>query len=882
MKFPKAFLEELRARLPVSQVAGAKVALKRAGREFKGLSPFTKEKSPSFTVNDAKQFWHDFSSNKHGDIFGFVMETEGVTFPEAVERLAGLAGLALPKVSEEEEQASMRRASLRELVEEAARFYREALAGDGAGHARAYLRERGVDEPIRDRFLLGYAPAGGRALKDHLTAAGAALEDLEEAGLISIAEGSTAFRDRFIDRLIFPILDLRGRPVAFGARAMKADQQPKYLNSPEGPLFHKGAMLYNGPAARTAAYAGERLHVVEGYMDVVAMVSAGHVATVATLGTAVTAEQLAEVWRWTVEPVFCLDGDKAGEKAAARVIDLALPGLGDGRSVKFARMPEGVDPDKLLRTEGREALDAVLDDAVPLADALWRREIAGLEEADGDTPEQAAQFQKRLKAAVDTVKDAGVRSAYIRHYKAALAQYFGGHTVTAFDPIAAHSEFGRVRWQDQDHPPAGGEYEWWIKGILPKGQTVAVVGQSQTGKSYETLNMSMHIARGVDYRGCRTKQGLVVYCAFEGGKGFVDRLRAYRKFNEIGLDGVPFELLTRRADLFGSDTDTDKLIAEIRAIAAEHTHELAVVVLDTYSAATPGIKENHSEDISRVRQRILRIENALHCGVLMVDHTNAAGDKARGHTSKTADIEAQLEVSWVTHHEGKMLVRTKDDDGHEIRRLSVFKQREGKSGQHWDFVLLSRNVRVDADGDAVTACITTDPARSAEPVREEGRPGGKPGGDAKRGEGFRLKDSEATFFRALLKAIDMRGIAPPADVDRPPGVSRVVRWDDFTDVYKIEDPNDEAATPEGRNRYVERIKKALQRSRKTMQTYAVIGIGQTGGQDGHHVLWVTGKRVWGPNLQWPPIAKPRPAAAAPDDDGSDPMRDLLDEELPPP
>lgn len=857
MKFPKAFLEELRARLPVSQVVGGKVKLKRAGREWKGLSPFQPEKTASFYVNDQKQFWHCFSSGRHGSIFDFVMETEGVTFPEAVERLASQAGMPLPKLEPEEEAASLRRADLRELVEAASKFFQAQLAaGAGAGAARTYLRDRGIDAATAGRFQLGYAPAGGSTLKDHMVAAGADLEDLEEAGLVSVRDGETAFRDRFIDRLIFPILDLRGRPIAFGARAMRADQIPKYLNSPEGPLFHKGATLYNGQAARKAAYAGKRLHVVEGYMDVVAMVSAGHEATVATLGTAVTAEQLAELWRWTTEPVFCLDGDAPGQKAAGRVAELALPVLGDGRSMRFALMPAGVDPDKLLRDEGREALDAVLEGAAPLADFVWKRETAALEAqvtgGDGPSPELEAAFEERIKSLVTSIADKTVRAAYVRHFRGALQSYFGGRAVLPFDAVAAHSKFGRLRWQDQDLESTG-EYEWWVKGVLPRGQTVAVVGATQTGKSFETFNMSMHVARGVDYRGCRTKQGLVIYCAFEGGKGFRDRLRAYRKFHDLPLEGIPFEVLTRRADLFSSDVDTNELITEIKMIAAEHPeHELAFVVLDTYSAATPGIKENNSEDISRVRQRIVRIENALNTGVVVVDHTNAVGDKVRGHTSKTADIETQLEVAWVMEGHGKDAHRLKDDDGREVRRIMVAKQREGEAGQKWDFVLQRRDVRIDADGDAVTSCVSADPARAIE-VRDEGRPGRKPG-EAKGPPGyFKLNAGESTFFRALLRTLDSRGMTPPPDVDRPSTVSRVARWDDIAEVYKTLEPNDEDNTPEGRQKYTWRIRTATRRARASLQQYAVVGVGQTGGPDGHHVLWPTGKKVWGPGLIWPPV-----------------------------
>ncbi|MBZ0147892.1 MAG: DNA primase, partial [Pseudorhodoplanes sp.] len=256
MRFPPQFLDELRARLPVSEVVGRRVKLKRAGREFKGLSPFNQEKTPSFTVNDQKGFYHDFSSGKHGDIFGFLMETEGVTFPEAVERLASMAGLPMPKVSREDEAREERRKTLHDVVEIAAKFFEATLASRAGAKARGYLADRGLDPATQLKFRIGYAPADRFALKEHLGKEGVSVEDMIEAGLVISGDDIPVPYDRFRDRVMFPISDWRGRVIAFGGRALDPEAPAKYLNSPETPLFHKGFNLYNGANARQAAHDG--------------------------------------------------------------------------------------------------------------------------------------------------------------------------------------------------------------------------------------------------------------------------------------------------------------------------------------------------------------------------------------------------------------------------------------------------------------------------------------------------------------------------------------------------------------------------------------------------------------------------------------------------
>jgi DNA primase len=421
MRFTPQFLDELRARLPVSAVVGRRVKLKKAGREWKGLSPFNKEKTPSFFVNDQKAMWFDFSSGRNGNIFDFVMATEGVPFPEAVERLAALAGVALPKFSPESEAREERRKTLHDIVELAAKFFEASLAARTGAKARGYLADRAIDPATQLKFRIGYAPAERFALKEHLGAQNVSVEDMVEAGLLVAGEDIPVPYDRFRDRVIFPIADARGRMIAFGGRALEADVSAKYLNSPETPLFHKGATLYNIAVARAAAHQGAPLVAVEGYIDVIAMVRAGFEATVAPLGTALTEDQLGLLWRMADEPILCFDGDTAGQRAAYRAIDIALPLVRAGKSLKFAMLPQGQDPDDLVRGSGREAVEEVLNGARPLAQMLWMRET----EAGGfDTPERRAALEARIGEITAMIGDDVVRKYYRQDFTARLQRLF--------------------------------------------------------------------------------------------------------------------------------------------------------------------------------------------------------------------------------------------------------------------------------------------------------------------------------------------------------------------------------------------------------------------------------------------------------------------------
>jgi DNA primase len=414
MKFSDSFLDEIRSRLPVSQVVSRRVPLKRAGREWKGLSPFNREKTPSFTVNDQKGFYHCFSSGKHGDVFTFLMETEGLSFPEAVERLAGEAGLELPKPDPQFERAAKERLGLIDALETASRFFEEELATREGRDALSYAERRGLSPETLKEFRIGFAPNSKEALKSALLRKGFTEVQALDAGLLIKPDDGRLTYDRFRNRLTIPILDAKSRVIAFGARALDAGAEPKYLNSPETRLFDKGSTVFNFARARKTAFDSGELVVVEGYMDVIALHQAGFANAVATLGTAFTERQMELLWQLAPEPIICFDGDKAGEAAAARAIDRMLPNLREGRSFQFAFLPQGSDPDDLVRTKGPRAFAECLASARPLIDVVWLRELRS---HAIDTPERRAAFEARLESLLGQIVNTRVRDHYRREAK---------------------------------------------------------------------------------------------------------------------------------------------------------------------------------------------------------------------------------------------------------------------------------------------------------------------------------------------------------------------------------------------------------------------------------------------------------------------------------
>jgi DNA primase len=430
--------------------------LKKAGREWKGLSPFQQEKSPSFTVNDQKGFYHDFSSGKHGDIISFLMETEGLGFTEAVERLAAMAGLPLPAATPDAARHEQRRKTLHDVMELAAKFFADTLASRNGAKARGYLGDRAISPSTQLQFRLGYAPPERFALKEHLGAQGIPVEDMVEAGLLVSGDDIPVPYDRFRDRVMFPIADLRGRVIAFGGRALEKDVAAKYMNSPETPLFHKGDNLYNHAPARLATHNGSPLVVVEGYVDVIAMVTSGFAASVAPLGTALTENQLALLWKMADEPILCFDGDKAGQKAAYRAADMALPHLKPGKSLRFALLPEGQDPDDLARSGGRAAIEEVISAARGLADMIWSREIEGGSFA---TPERRAALEARIGELGNSIRDEVVRRYYRQDLTEKLQRTFAPEA--ARGAYGTRGNFGREspRRFAPRGPTSGGRFE---------------------------------------------------------------------------------------------------------------------------------------------------------------------------------------------------------------------------------------------------------------------------------------------------------------------------------------------------------------------------------------------------------------------------------------
>lgn len=764
--FPEHILNEIKNRLTLSDVVSKRVALKREGNEQVGLSPFQDERTPSFKVNDTKKMYHCFASGKSGDVFSWLTEFEGMSFPEAVRHAAQQAGVSLPddykgggaKSSTAGQKSSD---SGTPRVEEK-KAKREIVATydytDGEGTLiYQVVRQEWTEDGKRKKTFFQRQPS----------------PDKDGAWIVGLESGDY----------------------------LKPTWGPDWIAwSKHREENWKGAVkrtftdidvehgLYRLPkvlSERDAIPDDCTVYLVEGEKDVHTLEGWGLVATTNSGGAKHWRPELAETFR-NLDVVILPDNDKAGRERV-EILGRALH--------KVARRVR------------------VLNIAEHWPECPEKGDIS-------DWAQQAGGSADKLFAFLDKVPD--------------------------WKPEPAKSKFGRMRWSDQES--SGPEYEYLIKGIIPRGEAVLIYGPSQSGKSYETFNLGMHVALGWDFQGHRTRQGLVIYGAQEGGKGMRDRARAYRKHHELRLEGVPFEILTRRADLFSDEVDTEDLIAEILAIKAEYEIPLEVFVIDTFSAATPGLKENSSEDISRVRQRVAKIMDKCKCGVWIVHHMNAAGERPRGHTSLYADIETAIEIV-KKQDKGHNVI--KDDNGRDIRHATVRKQREGQDGINWEFVLPAIEVRKDADGDPVTACVPMLPARAEQETERKPKPGQVPARN-----GVLLNDGEQTFFQVLLKAIDEAGIATPPELKLPQSVAKVIDWRTFGRIYKRTVPNDESDDDAGKKRYNERIKKAVDRARKYLLKTRVIGIDSVGDEpNAVHYMWPSGRRVIGTHFVWPPEPK---------------------------
>lgn len=440
MSLPPGFLDELRTRLSLSTVVGRKVMWDNkksnaAKGDYWAPCPFHQEKSASFHVDDRKGFYYCFGCHSKGDAISFVRETENTSFMESVEILAGEAGMQMPARDPRAKERADQHAVLAEVMEHSVQYFRLQMSTGVASSAREYLAKRNLPEAVQTRFEMGFAPNNRTALFQHLREKGCAEADIVTSGMVIKPDDGGNPYDRFRDRIMFPIRDARGRCIAFGGRAMDPNARAKYLNSPETPLFDKGRSLYHHGPAREASGKSGRLVVAEGYMDVIALAQFGFDYAVAPLGTAVTENQLALMWRMCPEPIIALDGDKAGIRAAHRLIDIALPLLEAGKSLRFITLPEGQDPDDLLKAKGAGAFQGLLDTAQPLVTLLWDRETNG---HVFDSPERRADLDKRLRTALKLIKDVSLR----RHYGDAVQEL----RRELFKPKSGNVSFGNRPW----------------------------------------------------------------------------------------------------------------------------------------------------------------------------------------------------------------------------------------------------------------------------------------------------------------------------------------------------------------------------------------------------------------------------------------------------
>ena len=633
MRFTPQFLDELKARLPVSEVVGRRVKLVRSGREFKGLSPFNKEKTPSFFVNDQKQAWFDFSSGKNGSIFDFVMQSEGVSFPEAVERLAQMAGVPLPKVSREDEARDARRKTLHDVMELAAKFFQDTLAARTGAKARGYLADRGLDSATQLKFRLGYAPSERFALKEHLGSHGIPVEDMVDTGLLISGDDIPVPFDRFRDRVMFPITDLRGRVIAFGGRALEKDAQAKYLNSPETPLFHKGGTLYNIAAARQAAHDGAPIVAVEGYVDVIAMVSAGYPATVAPLGTALTEDQLGLLWKMADEPILCFDGDGAGLRAAYRAVDLAMPRLKPGKSLKFALLPQGQDPDDLMRSGGRDAVADVIGAARPLAGMLWARETEG---HSFDTPERRAALEARVNEVTSAIADESVRRYYRQDFSARLSQFFA-------PARNERREQGGGNWRE---PRSGGNWRERRNGDWPRRDAPRT-----GGRSAPYMVVSRELASSHVHRGHRTaiprREALILLAALNHPWLLHDHLEElasleFRHGDAERLKNALIDIAAHKAD-HAASLDPQALKAELAARGLTEVMGRIAAAITTSSVWGTGL-EAAPDDVLVTWQQLVALHRQWHSLTKeLKDAEQALGqDASEANYLRLRDVKSRL------------------------------------------------------------------------------------------------------------------------------------------------------------------------------------------------------------------------------------------------
>ncbi len=597
MSLSPAFLDELRARTLLSALVGKTVKLTRAGREWRACCPFHDEKTPSFYVNDAKGFYHCFGCSAHGDAIRWLTDQRGLPFMDAVKELASGANLELPAPDPREAQRQERAAGLHDAMAAAEAWFTEQLNGVDGGEARAYLTKREISPELARRFGLGLAPDSRGRLRSALATFGDAM--LVEAGLLIAVDDKEPY-DRFRGRLMIPIRDARGRTIGFGGRILGAGE-PKYLNSPDTPLFDKGRTLWNLDKAAGAARKAGRLIVVEGYMDAIALAGAGIEEVVAPNGTALTEHQIERLWRMVDVPVVCFDGDAAGQRAASRAAHRALPMLRPGCSLDFATLPAGQDPDDLVRAGGATAFEPVLAAAEPLIDRLWASEqaVTALE-----TPEARAGLKQRLDALIDTIGDPEVR----RHYQRQLKERFD-------ERFFARREFSpRGSFQPRGKPPPGpaspSAQAIHGRGIEPVYERPIMAGLVRHPSIVLACAETLGVLRFVDPR-LDALRAALVDAAYDGdlvdsnqldpicaSAGLTDMLAELRAMN--GRRGMAFSFLKRSAPEEAARRD---LAMTIEAVAARPEIDQAL------QAATDRVGIGGGEDCFEEQLRLLRAKH---------------------------------------------------------------------------------------------------------------------------------------------------------------------------------------------------------------------------------------------------------------------------------
>jgi len=420
MKFSKSLLDEIKSKIEISDIVGKRVALQKRGKEFIGLSPFQNEKTPSFTVNNEKQFYHCFSTNKHGDVFTFLVDVEGLSFPQAVEQLAEYAGVELRALTKKEEQKIINRKKLLSIMEIAGKYFIQNLRNDN--RPISYLNERGIGKNIIDEYHIGYAKKDFSSLNLYLSNKGFSNEDILGAGLIieSIKKRKTYY-DRYRDRIIFPITNSHGKIVGFGGRVLNIEDKPKYMNSPETEIFHKGDILFNFSNIKSTTTKIDNLVIVEGYMDAISLCSFGFKNVVAPLGTAMTEKQINLAWNLTDSPIICFDGDKAGKKASERVMDLVISKLKPGKNIRFINLDDGLDPDDYVKKYGIKSFEELIKNSTQLNYQIWNNYLIN---SNISTPEGKADFERKLRDLLKVIKDKNIKKHYGIFFKNSLQKLF--------------------------------------------------------------------------------------------------------------------------------------------------------------------------------------------------------------------------------------------------------------------------------------------------------------------------------------------------------------------------------------------------------------------------------------------------------------------------